>query len=354
MIDESVKKNLIASEKVGCLLSGGLDSSIVAYLSQKHLDYPVNSYCLGDRSNKNINETDIATEFASELGLKHKNYYIQDFSIRDEFNNFVSCLDQPTCDGFNTFLITKAIQSETRVLLSGIGSDELFGGYDFYQLLLNNKMNLLKRKIYTFVNRIKLNRFTHKALYADKKPEEVISIFRNFKKDYNSFVDEQPLYCKLNKLAAAQKHEFNNYLLNTILRDVDNLSMCNSIEIRVPFIETNLVNYCYCLPDHLKIKGKIHKYILKETFRNKLSKKILSRKKMGFELSYERLMNDNLNDIFLDLLNTHRIFSFLNKYFNNVFMNNLYKRVFNKKTNRIDWNILILINWIYIHKIQID
>jgi len=331
IINDSLGAHLIADVEVSTLLSGGLDSSLICAMIAKNHVASINTFTVGfDRSNK-LDEIIDASEIASLLGTSHNEIILSDIQIEEDFLNFVSAIDQPSMDGFNTYLVSKAVSNHTKVTLSGTGGDELFAGYPWFQAAKSHhpgcEFKTLSRvarensrislKVPSFFNRVAFRsvsgHFTrqNQALgYPEASRlvlnfEESSEAFAESFLDYESreLLDSQFEISNLSAICCA------GYLKNQLLRDIDATSMHHSLEVRTPLLDREVARFAFSLPDKWKIgaHSKIsepgsysqsgQKYILGKLSEKYLPPHFLNRKKRGFELPLHSWLNGPLRDL---------------------------------------------------------
>ena len=381
LLNTSIFERLTADVPVGVLLSGGIDSSLVASLAKNNKD-DIKTYSVGFE-NKLFDESIYAEKISDHINTHHKNFLLENNKIRKIIEKLPEIYDEPFADSSQipTFLICNQIKKDVTVALSGDGGDEIFGGYSRYlwakNFLTINKffgsrfLNLVSSIINYFPNnffdclslvlpqKIRPSHFGHrlkkiaKILNSNDEIEiysKLISSNRlldllnennfdkkiSFKKDYKdySFMENMQL------------HDIENYLVGDILVKVDRASMSNSLEIRSPFLDRRVVEYSLqnCRPFH-KIKNKQGKYILRKILKDYLPERLFKRPKMGFGIPIDVLINDQLKE---------KLSYFSSNEFiqnQNLFENIKVKKFFedyNKKGSNLYtemWNFFIFQSW---------
>ena len=354
-LNEVAKYNLVADVEISSFLSGGIDSSLATYLIQKFSDNPISSYCVLFDEYKNIlNESLLSSKIAKYLGTNHKILNVNSNMVKIVFDDYINCIDQPSIDGFNTFIISKEVSKYHKVAISGIGGDEIFGGYDFYKNIIkySNQKKFFFDQLFCFINSFRPNRFTNHFQLKNQSPEKSILEFRkieNLIKFFNLKINNEDISkYDNNSLTTLQRisiFEIKNYMNNTLLRDSDIFSMANSLEIRPIFLDHKLIEFALSIPDSFKIQHNTQKIILREFLKKKLPNEFFKSEKKGFEFPYLLWMNGILNQKFLDLLNNHEIIEFINIYFCKKFIERLKKRAQKKKLQFFDWSIFVFISW---------
>lgn len=309
-IVSSVKHLLTADASVGVFLSGGLDSSIVAHVASGFKDSDLSAISLY------FNESDYSEKlYQDTLINKMKGSFHQHLLNEDEFHQsfplILDHLDLPSCDGVNTWFISKyAASLGFKAVLSGVGGDELFGGYPSFQristaLTLQQMPDFLKLLGKHSASK-KMNRLSYlkmkgvKGLYLFLRghftPNDIAQQLGGYEKEIWTILNQLPVYNGIEELEDKNKAswiEFNCYLQNQLLRDTDVMSMAHGIEVRVPFLYDDLVNLMYKISPEHKFYGKRPKQILIDIFKDALPEPIWNRPKMGFSLPFNKWLSNS-------------------------------------------------------------
>lgn len=344
ILNESVKINLIADVPVGIFLSGGIDSGTVLYFARKNNQNKLKTFSIVFKE-KEFDERLYSRLLSEKFKTEHHEYEITSFKMKEEIENFLKSMDLPTIDGFNTYFVSKiAKENGIKTCVSGLGGDELFGGYSSF----SNIPRLMKFKRFRFILKM-LSRF----LKEDKKYK-----LKHLLSEYNletSFFSIRALYTPewLSKILNYKDLHFDpllylkeiilkenfedaefvdkisllearTYMHNQLLRDTDVFSMCNSLEVRVPLIDEKLVEFAFKIPCFYK-KDKI---VLKDVMRNHLPQKIIKRAKRGFFFPIESWLKKELNDFIREGLE-------VNSFFNKNEVLKIYKKF---KEGKIHWS----------------
>lgn len=360
-LDEKLKEvskyNAVSDVEISAFLSGGIDSTTAVYLMQKISNKPVSTYHVLFEDFKGIlDESSLSKKIAKSIGTNHKTLNINSKNIEKSFDTFISCIDQPSIDGFNTFIISKEVSKFHKVAISGIGGDEVFGGYNFYNNIYkysNIKKNVFDKTL-SYFNKLRPNRFTNHYQLKNQIPEKSILEFRKINRDINFFNSNLQNDFFLNddksNLTTLQRislFEIKNYLNNTLLRDSDINSMANSIEIRPIFLDHELIEFALSIPDDYKIYKNTQKKILVDYLKGLVPNEVFESKKYGFEFPYINWMNGVLNQKFNDLICNKDIRVFIEFYFDKEHLRNLEIRAYKKNLKEYDWSIFIFIYWYY-------
>lgn len=367
-VNKSVKRHLNSDVPLGVFLSGGLDSSIIC-ASMQSMGANIKAFSLGWSDEDGVeDESQIAKKTADFYNVDFHHDYINSEQVFNTFDNYINALDHPTGDGLNTYLISKLASQDVTVVLNGIGADEFAGGYGFHRMLaLANKLPLFKftpKYISKFLNKTYNSlpqefqsrpEFRTLALASGAYGKDLISIIRNSRSVFNlkqlnkllRFDSENinlSLFNPYQKSYTSSSKELTNsdiihqlllfetkgYMLNTLLRDADNLSMAHSLELRVPFVDVDLFEDLAKVPSHLKVNTNEGKIILRKAFFDILPSHITQdTRKKGFNLPmmkwlkqpmWKERIQDTLNSKNLAIENfCHRdeILNIVNKYYNN-------------------------------------
>ncbi len=309
-LDRIVARQIVADVPVGTFLSGGVDSSIITLVVNKHLQN-VTGYTIGF-PDKRYDESVYAKEMADIIGVNCKLKY---FTLND-FNTYYRVLleayDEPHADTsvYPTYFVSKTAKEDVTVVLTGDGGDELFGGYfrcpyarDFLdkKKFSNRGVSALYLKGEKFLERFG-REFKNACLediallsstyhYGKEFDREKIRRKYQIPKDYDDFWYLRKYYHKeLPALTRMRYLDFMTYLNGDILTKVDRASMQVSLEARVPLLDREMVDFAFSLTQeecnpHGELKG-----LLKYAYQREIPRKLLDRKKQGFSipLSYVR------------------------------------------------------------------
>jgi asparagine synthase (glutamine-hydrolysing) len=324
-LEKSVVDRLIADVPLGAFLSGGVDSSIITGLASKHKS-DLETFSVGFPDDPFHDESAYSKEVAKHFGTKHEVFEIYEKELLDTLHNTCAYFAEPFAD--SSAIAVNALCSKThknlKVALSGDGADELFGGYMKHQALqmaikndwkvvfakaglpiwkmmpksrndaFSNNMRRLEKlgylakmtsfERYLFLCRI-TNSITAKSWIDPKKAQHITD-------------DSSQLIPGLDKnpedLNANLFNDLKFVLPNDMLMKVDHMSMANSLEVRVPFLDHHFVEFVLSLPSEWKCDGKRRKKILADSFENMLPKNLANRPKKGFEVPILKWMRREL------------------------------------------------------------
>jgi len=314
LLNKSIKRHLISDAPIGVFLSGGLDSSIITSIASKYKkDLHTLSLVFDD---KGFSEEPYQNLIIKKYNTKHSKCLINEQIFLDAIDDFFTSIDQPTIDGINTYLISQAAKNNgLKAVLSGIGADEIFYGYPSFKYA--KRLDFLKKIPYSIIN-ILTNSHKYKKLELLKienelsfylptrgvfspsqissilniKESKVYQVITNIWQTYNSE--------KIKNIEDKISYfELNLYMKNQLLRDADVFGMANSLEIRVPFLDKDLVDYVLRIEPQQKF-GINNKIILVDAVKHLLPDLITNRPKMGFVLPFERWFKNNIHLFSID------------------------------------------------------
>jgi asparagine synthase (glutamine-hydrolysing) len=336
--NESVELRMVSDVPVGAFLSGGVDSgAVVAHMAK--VANPVYTFCIGFGGNVGgyLDERPYARLIAKKYATEHTEFEVQPY-IEQILDDIVGSFDEPFGDHSTipSYYLCKCTRDKVKVALSGLGGDELFGGYERYLgLKISKYLNVIPHfftdKILSHLSSMvaeskdgldNVNRMKRFIRYASLKPDyrylgylsmydgagkspilsdpKMLSngydlaaeyILSYFNSDNASDFLDKAFYC-----------DIKTYLPDDILACTDRISMKHSLEVRVPFLDHELMEFCAKIPSNLKIKGIGKKYLLKKAFKGILPEEIMNHKKQGFVGPLSIWMRTNINNYINDTL----------------------------------------------------
>jgi asparagine synthase (glutamine-hydrolysing) len=337
LLEDAVRAHLIADVPVGLFLSSGLDSSVIAALAAREragicsftLSFPGTAY----------DESPLARSVAKHCGTQHREVPLKGDAIVSRLDEALAALDQPSMDGINTYFVSWAArEAGLKVALSGLGGDELFGGYPtftdtprimrlirmawFVPAPLRNALAPLVRAAVAGRSRADAAR---KAVAAWLRPDTLphayfftralfpvgAELSRLIEPRFRPSsvaadgVTLEPTWLgwleraadearKLEAMGGISWLEMRCYMASTLLRDTDSVSMARSLEVRVPLLDTPLVEFVNALPDAVRRRDGSPKALLKEAIGDLLPQEILTQKKRTFTLPWEEWLRGPL------------------------------------------------------------
>lgn len=371
LLNKAVEKQLIADVPVGAFLSGGLDSSaVVAIASQYKKNLKTFSFAFRD----SINETPFAREIAQKYNTSHTELFDDNEDLGELLVKMQEIYDEPFGDSSNipTYLISKLASQHTKVVLTGDGGDEMLGGYGWYKpfLYMNGENNSLWRSEFArFIARA-TRRLSGNQLLLNKV------LGSRFKKDFSSVIEAhlsgqdavfsnndlialglssfkerdfyRPSWQEANNLNDIFRADLENYMPGDILVKTDRASMANGLELRAPFLDVDLAQFCISLPYQLKVSKESDKIIMREAIGDLWTPSIQKRTKQGFGAPLDKWLKEDksLNVLREDYLNNPK-----RKIFNIISFDAVQKLAV--KNNYKTWALLVLSLWMEKHNFEI-
>lgn len=343
LLRQAVHRQMVSDVPVGAFLSGGLDSSaIVKFAKEKNPNIACFSIDFKDDSESGfINDLYYAKKVAKFLKVPLEIISVEADTIISSIENMIWQLDEPLADpaALNVFFISKLARDKgIKVMLSGAGGDDIFTGYRRhyaanYQFLLDFIPLRISKKIYSYSCLLSTNNFYTRrirkyfsGLNLDKT-SRLINYFKwietkDLRKLYSkefldeiiNLNDEVPMQDFLNRLPAEADNiekilnlERRFFLCDHNLNYTDKMSMSAGVEVRVPFLDKELVNFASQIPSKYKQKGKEGKWILKKMMEKHLPKDIIYRPKTGFGVPLRRWLKEELDDWLREILSKKNI-----------------------------------------------
>lgn len=315
-LEQAVVSQMVSDVPLGAFLSGGVDSSCVVALMAKNSSLPIKTYSIGfdtGKAGEYYNELPYARQIAEQFGTDHKEIIVRP-NVTELLPKLLWHMDEPLADTalITTFLVSRFAREDVTVILSGVGGDELFGGYRRYlgeyygryyqkipQWVRNRILNPLAKKLPSDRHSPLLNlaRYARSfILSSDLSFEERYrSYVQVFSRDSQCYLTERSGVSEFDALETAFKrakngdeiHRMFQVDLQTQLPDdllmlTDKMTMATSLECRVPLLDYDLVDLAARMPSSMKIHGRQLKYILKKSLGSLLPDEILHRPKRGF------------------------------------------------------------------------
>ena len=370
MLLESCKMRMVADVPVGVFLSGGIDSSLVAALTQS-IKGNIKTFSIGFNEER-FNEAKYAKDIAAHLGTEHKELYLDEFSMFEFVEDLPQYYDEPFADSSQiaTMAVSKLSREDVTVAISGDGGDELFCGYNSYLDVLTNKKRirqaLFAKKILDTTG-LKNSKTFRKLLpnnlnmFIDTYHKELGTVFWiGFYEQLLSNILDKEDYTNLNfdRIAYTDNEIFNQMLLDQttylpgdILCKVDRASMRYSQEVRSPLLDYRIIEFANSLPFEYKYKDT-QKRILKDLVYDYIPKELLERPKRGFAVPVEKWLKNKFKDKVRTYSNINRLKK--QEIFApdamNTFINNYFDEVEDSQFGHLDktkivWSFYILQDW---------
>lgn len=382
LLSKSVEKRLMSDVSFGAFLSGGIDSSIIVGLMAEKHNQKIDTFSVTFKEDE-FSESKYARLIANKFNTNHHEIELSVEEFKEMIPTAMKFYDHPSGDGLNTYVVSKKTRaSGIKMALSGLGGDELFGGYSVFSQIpnlqskkwLSSFPNYARKYVGIFYHLVKKNVASSKIKEILKQEyfdtEFIYQFYRQTLMDdqVERLIKKQPLPknkvfelthnligydtngWNLPPLSRISVAEIATYMQNVLLRDVDQMSMANSLEVRVPFLDHHLVEYTLGVSDAIK-KPITPKKLLVDSFKDYLPQEVYNRKKMGFVLPYEKWMKGELRDFCKENLNELEKISYLKT-------NQITKlwNAFEKGDKRVGWSriwhLVILGHWIKENNIE--
>ena len=344
LLDASVRRRLIADVPLGAFLSGGIDSSIIVALMARHSSRPVKTFSIGYKDLPSFDETRYAREVATFNSTEHYEFKLGYKDILDAFPKVLDNLDEPFADSsaVPTYIVSRETKRHVTVALSGDGGDELFAGYRMY---LGEYWAKHYARIPGVLRENVIAPFIQSLPDARDKPSlELIRRAKKFLRGMSlSFPErfcgwreifpfsmrrkllrrppDRNFYLDLIRQAVEEKKglfpedginlmlylDVKGLLPGDMLTKVDRMSMANSLEVRVPFLDYTLVQYVFGLKGSTKLGAWRGKHILLEAFKDLLPPLLHNRPKRGFEMPIGAWLRKELKFLIDEYLHKDRV-----------------------------------------------
>lgn len=368
---DSVNVHMRSDVPVGSFLSGGIDSSIIVSLA-KEINPQLKTFSVGFERN-GFSEVDVAKETAQALNLENISYIISPEEYLAELPKIIWHMDDPLADpaAIPLYFVAREARKHVKVVLSGEGADELFGGYNIYREPQSLKMfNYIPKPIHYLLKMISnilpdgvkgknfiergitpmeeryignakmFEEIEKKALLSEYKPNldytNITKSIYNQSKSYDAVTKMQHL-------------DILTWLRGDILLKADKMTMAHSLELRVPFLDKEVFKIAASIPSNEKIKNNTTKYILRKAVDGIVPDHVLHRKKLGFPVPIRHWLKDEMYDWANHLIRTSPTDYLFNK---KEIFRLLEEHVSDKKDNsRKLWTILVFMVW---HQVFIE
>ena len=373
LLDEAVRYHMIADVPIAAFLSGGIDSSTITGLMAIAAGQRVSTFTVGfESAEADRDERHWARMAAAHFSTDHHEIVITLEDVAQVFDALIHAIDQPSLDGTNTYLVSRAAAQSFKVALSGIGGDELFGGYPHFRKFadLDTKDRWLKWASPSMKQRflqLLPGRFVpdremflkdRSARYQtlrllckeEVKEQQVVPGFlADDERPGLERVYEDWLVPDLDVVSETTHVELSGYLANTLLRDSDAVAMATSLEVRPVFLDHPLVEFAFAIPSRLKIGCRINKPVLVDAVRDLLPPELIERPKLGFEMPLLRWMMSSLRERSLSAFSSR----IARNIFSAPFLLQTTRQIKDGTCTSVQlWAIFILIEWLTAYEVD--
>ncbi|MCC2547932.1 asparagine synthase (glutamine-hydrolyzing) [Hymenobacter sp. BT175] len=335
LLDDATARRLVADVPLGAFLSGGIDSSVIVALASRHTDH-LNTFSIGYRDEPFFDETKYAKLVAERYKTNHTVFSLTNQDLYDHIFDVLDYIDEPFADSsaLAVYILSKRTREKVTVALSGDGADEMFAGYNKHMGEFQVRRGGFKAEAVTGLNLLwdvlpkSRNSFIgNKVRQFQRFSRGMLSGPKDRYWDWASFVSEKDARRllsadsrrKIGKKAAEKRRkdvlanlhadgDLNEVLLTDMnlvlpydmLTKVDLMSMANSLEVRPPFLDPNVVNFAFSIPVESKIDANMKKKIVQDAFRPMLPEELYKRPKHGFEVPLLKWFRNELRPLITD------------------------------------------------------
>lgn len=320
-LETAVQRRMISDVPLGAFLSGGTDSSAVVSMASQFNSH-LKTFSIGYKDHSFFDETHYAELVANKFNTSHTTFSLTNDDLLAALPSVIDYIDEPFADSSSipTYILSKHVSQTMKVALSGDGADELFGGYYKHYAfnksthssisnsllkMLNPVLSGLPKSRSTYVGNLVRRIYKYSSLlnYSasekywflasfDNQAERLLSDslkFDEIEETLNSIGNDNF------NLRSFLDQDLKIVLPGDMLTKVDLMSMANSLEVRVPFLDKDLVNFARSLPDNYKVEGTQRKKVLQDAFEHILPKELHHRPKKGFEVPMLSWLRNELN-----------------------------------------------------------
>jgi len=324
LFEQAIKRQLLADVEIGVLLSGGIDSALVAFYAQKHSSKPIKTFTIGFSEDDDSDETSDARESARILETDHYEIKITDNQFEAVFKKCIEIVEEPlgTTSIIPMYFLNELVASHgIKVVLTGQGADEPLGGYTRYrgEMMYGKVPNFLfdlvkplnghikNESIYRAINSLGEKNTVKRweliySLFSDDEIKKLIKVDESKSSELIEYFYELLDGSKKDSTNAMMANDMRMNLCDDLLLYTDKISMNFSIEARVPMLDNDFVDFIESLPLEYKISGKDGKYIHKKFAESVLPKEIIYRKKKGFKSPTEKWFKGEKGLIYKNML----------------------------------------------------
>lgn len=335
LLDASVQRRLISDVPLGTFLSGGIDSSVITALASKHKP-DLHTFSIGFKDEKFFDETHYAKLVADHFKTEHTVFSLTNDDLYEHVHSILNYLDEPFADSsaINVYILSKQTRKHATVALSGDGADELLAGYNkhaaFYRSFhpgIQERVVSALNPLWKMIPQSRSNALSNKARQFNRFAEGMKLSPKERYWRWASFADESDsknLLSADSQARISEQHyreskseilkdissagDINEVLRtdtklvlpNDMLTKVDLMSMANGLEVRTPFLDFEVVNFIFSLPENFKINSNIRKRILQDAFRDILPAQLYNRPKKGFEVPLLKWFRKEMKSMIVD------------------------------------------------------
>jgi asparagine synthase (glutamine-hydrolysing) len=318
---ESIERHLVSDVPVGVFLSGGIDSTALVALASRHAGNELRTFCISLDDPK-FDEGDVAARTAQHFGARHSDWRLDSTTAKKLLGDFLARSDQPSIDGFNTFCVSRLAHEEgLKVVLSGLGGDEVFGGYSSFRMIprmvrgsrqsnlvwpLRTGAGELLQTRYSSPRTARLGCFLQEApttaaaywcMRGIFTPHEVGLLLGRYSGEDGQLAPQISFHVPTQPTLEDEVSylELTRYMRNQLLRDSDVMSMAWGLELRVPFVDRKFIETVERIPAALRLaRGK---RILLDAV-PEIPEWVRERPKQGFTFPFKDWITGEWQDVF--------------------------------------------------------
>jgi len=337
VLTENVFSRMENTEEIGSLLSGGIDSTIVVSLA-KEMRPNLKTFSVGFELD-GFSEVELAKETAHHLGVENISVCLTAEQYIEKFPEIIWNLEEPLADPscVPLYFVMQEASKHVKVVLSGEGSDELFGGYNIYREPSSLRMfHYLPKSIKgllrlgaealpehisgrSFLLRgttpLKERYIGNAKIFEEEEKQHFLKYYdRNL--SYQQITEQYFKEVEEDSFVSQMQHiDINTWMRGDILLKAEKMSKANGIEVRMPFVDKTVYELACKIPDELKIANKTTKYILREASRGIIPEQVLHRKKLGFPVPIRHWLKRELNGWAKEVIRTSEVDEYIDKQF---------------------------------------
>lgn len=378
LLNSAIDLRLRSDVSLGVFLSGGLDSSAVVGLLAERTSEPLKTFSVAYDFGKDFNETEHARKVSKLFGTDHHELFVTPEQFKDFIPKFTHLMDEPVTESAAISLqfLSQLTKQDATVVLSGEGSDEIFGGYDLYKYMtmIERYRNTVGAPLAGFIGRCSASLLAENSKIAKYIKFSAQPLERRYKgiSTYENRYKEALYRPEFKKLLAASNYsqasdflshlfattkdkdvlsrmlyfDTKTWLVDDLLIKADRMSMAASLELRVPFLDYRLVEFASKIPSKYKVKNGEGKYILKKMMEGILPNDIIFRKKMGFPTPLKLMFQGDLSKYARDTLTSGT--AYLHDFFDKAQIERLLEEHTEGKHDhhRALWQLIVLEEWL--------
>lgn len=323
---DTVKRQMMSDVPIGCFLSGGLDSTIIACMMARLSNHPLRTFSISFPASPDCDESEYFERQAAELKAEHETIRFSEREVIESLDDFAWSMDHPVADPamLPTYLLSRAAARQVKVVLTGEGADEVFAGYPYYRpflsggsggngcnednrladwvsfskalsdrvgMFLPGPRNDLSSPISNFPYALD-PRFIWNLLHRDRRPD--FEVIEGLTKE----IEEEAVgrLTNVSPLQRALALDTKVWLANNLMPKLDKMTMAHSLEGRVPFLDHRIVEFAFTLPGSFKIGSTHGKMILREAVKGIIPERMVHRPKHGFNVPLYSWFRGSLAD----------------------------------------------------------